>query len=183
VRLQLREGRHVPRMDSSFPLRPSLFDTLSAGARDYPKFGTVSQFRRSILRNVEWILKTRRSTIEGLDRLPEASESMLNYGLPDLSLLNGRDPADRERIAHWVKSALITFENRLQHESIEVEDVTPVPSSESKSDAEPAATHALPTAIHLRIRGVLAIEPYREPITLDTTISTHNGDIHVRATD
>ena len=162
-------------------LRPSLFDSLCGEHQGPSTAGTVAQLRRSVLRNVEWILGTRQTSPAGLERFPYARDSILAYGLPDLALIDIADPSDRQRVAEMVAQCIRRFEPRLRRDSVIVEDVT-VRAGEQAAPAvsgEPPAER--PRAIRLQVRGTLAIAPYQESIAFDTTITAQSGDVQVKA--
>ena len=101
-------------------LRPSIIDRLSGrfgGSRDgqFQPIG-VRELKQAVARDLEWLLNTRvwlPQTPEELEDLVEGRESLLCYGIPDLSVFSWASPADCQRIAALVEQTIRSFEPRL----------------------------------------------------------------------
>ena len=153
-------------------LRPSIIDRLSGrfGGRRRAEFQPIGvrELKRSVARDLEWLLNTRvwlPQDPEELAELTEARESLLNYGIPDLSVFSWASPTDCQRIAARVEQAIRIFEPRLLSRSVRCEIL---PSTDSSD-----------FSLKIRIEAVLYVEPISEHVTFDTKADFDGGGIRV----
>lgn len=125
--------------------------------------GSVARYRQSVLRDLEWLLNTRRTPDPAPDDLPLVRDSIYNYGLPDLSSLSADSPGDRRLLLREVQRTLQAYEPRL--DSVRV------------SAAEPAETSR--PQIRLAVEGLLLMEPEPERVTFDTVLELSSGHFDV----
>ncbi len=153
-------------------LRPSIIDRLSGrfgGSRraEFQPIG-VRELKQAVARDLEWLLNTRvwlPQDPEELAELTEARESLLSYGIPDLSVFSWASPTDCQRIAARVERAIRTFEPRLLSRSVRCEIL---PSTDSSD-----------FSLKIRIEAVLYVEPISEHVTFDTKADFDGGGIRV----
>lgn len=155
-------------------LRPSIIDRLSErpGGRRGGEFQPIGvrELKQAVARDLEWLLNTRVWLPQGpeeLAELPEAQESLLSYGIPDLSIFSWANPSDCQRIAALIEQALRTFEPRLLPSSIRCE-IMP-------------STDASDFSLKVRIEAVLYVEPISEHVTFDTKADFDGGGIRVES--
>jgi type VI secretion system protein ImpF len=107
-------------------LQPSLLDRLKDDAPSQTKESreqrilTMTQLRLSVLRDLGWLLNSRSlASADELEAYPEAANSVLNYGLPDLagSSVSNLDPQRLERI---VRQVIWDYEPRIIKKSVRV---------------------------------------------------------------
>jgi type VI secretion system protein ImpF len=107
-------------------LQPSLLDRLTDTDRNNttePRERRVLSLQRlkaGVLRDLGWLLNTGHyEAMEDLGAYPEVRNSVLNYGMPDLTgqSVSGMDPARLERI---VREAIIKFEPRVSSRTLKV---------------------------------------------------------------
>jgi type VI secretion system protein ImpF len=150
-------------------LRPSLIDRLSAsppgGARSALDGISAAELKRSVARDLEWLLNTRVWTPWNLAALEEAGRSILNYGMPELSAYSWASSDDARSIKSLIETAIRTFEPRLLPRSIKTE-VLP---------AEDVADFTL----RIRIEAILHVEPISEPVVFDTGLDFEGGGLRV----
>lgn len=150
---------------------PSVLDRLTGtvtGRRTHAGFGVqLEDLRQAVRRDLEWLLNTHRPLEVDPERYPEASTSVLTYGLPDLSSRSGTSSSDLESVAALMADAIRNHESRLIPSSVRVE---PLPAGESAR-----------SAMSFRITGVLRVETIREPVRFDSTIDPDAGGIRVEA--
>lgn len=121
--------------------------------------------RDTVRREIGWILNTTQfGALADLEMLPEVRDSVLNFGVPDLS---GKAVSHRVVLgrARDVRSALRSFEPRLDPQTLTVEPV-------EEAERENAATFV----IHADIRS--AVHPV--PVRLKTDIEADGGNVMVR---
>ncbi len=110
-------------------LQPSLLDRLTD---DEPHNGVESRDRRVlslrrlrevVLRDLAWLLNTGSlEGVEDLEPYPQVENSVLNYGMPDLtgSTASGTDTRMVEKM---VRQAILNFEPRLLTNTVKVKAV------------------------------------------------------------
>ena len=92
----------MPHVDSQKPLLPSLLDRLIDNEPDvstepqWQRAQSLRQFELGVLRDVEAMLNTRQSRPAMGEEFKELLQSVLTFGLPDLTA-NGRRQQRRRR--------------------------------------------------------------------------------------
>ena len=124
---------------------------------------SVRQLKLSLLRDVEWLLNTRRIPEPAPDAYPELQRSLYHYGLPDSTSLSGDDPAVRRLLQREIEECLRLFEPRLTSIA-----VTPVPPSEDRK-----------RELRFTIEALLRMEPNPERIVFDTVLDASSGGFSV----
>ena len=123
------------------------------------------RYRHSVLRDLEWLLNTRRTTTVVPDSLPELQSSVFAYGLPDLSSLSTDDSETRQALVRQIEQTVRRFEPRLEDVRV---------SLASSEEAE--------RRIHFTIEGLLKMEPNPERVVFDTVMEIASGDFSVSST-
>ena len=154
-------------------LQPSLLDRLtddepsrqveSAGARSM----SMHELKASVLRDLGWLLNTTNfECVQDLERLPLVAESVINYGIPELTgvTLTSIDVPTLER---QVREAIARFEPRILPESVRVRAVM-TPGLEDRN------------ALMFEIAGELWAEPVPERLFLMTQVDLETGDFLVK---
>ena len=124
---------------------------------------SVRELKAAVLRDLEWLLNTRRIADPAPDDYPEVQRSVYHFGLPDITSLSGDSDAARRRLRRQIEECVQLFEPRLT--SVRVSPVEP--------DQE--------TPRHLRflIDGMLRVDPNPERVTFDTVLETASGEFVV----
>jgi type VI secretion system protein ImpF len=149
-------------------LLPSIIDRLGADGgvgRGSQSGQSAADLKRSVARDLEWLLNTRVWTPWNLEALEEAGRSILNYGLPELSGFSWASGDDASAIRNLVESAIRTFEPRLLPRSIRTE----ILPSEDVSDFR----------LRIRIEAILQVDPISEPVVFDTGLDLEGGGLRV----
>jgi len=107
-------------------LQPSLLDRLSD---DEPGSAVESRERRvlslrtlreGVLRDLGWLLNTTNLlSVLGLDKLPHVANSVLNYGVPDISGIPLAS-LNQNQLERGIRQAIWDFEPRLIRSSVSV---------------------------------------------------------------
>jgi len=114
----------------------------------------LSYFRRALARDLESLLNTRlMAQTETFEEYPQASASMLRYGIPDLSGISLLNPDDRELLREQLRRAIETHEPRLSRVRI---------SLDAPRESE--------RHLRFRVDAVLKVHPHRPPVTFDATL-------------
>jgi type VI secretion system protein ImpF len=128
---------------------------------------SVRQLKLSLRRDLEWLLNARRTPEPANDSFENLSQSLFNFGLPDVTSLNHEATQDRARLLTMLERTIATFEPRLQHIK-----VTPL-------DPGRGAVHVL----RFQIEGMLMMDPEPEHISFDTVLQLASGQYDVRGGD
>jgi len=157
-------------MDRGRPIRPSLLDRLvdtAPGEAADPSVGLAeskARFERSVLRDLEWLLNTRRTLHPGTRAHPELRRSVHNYGVPDVTSLSADSQDSRGYLVERVREAIRVFEPRLRDVDVELQ-------SGEKGDR----------SVRIRIEGTLLMEDDAERIVFDTVLETTSGSFSVES--
>ncbi|MFT5423229.1 MAG: type VI secretion system protein ImpF [Phycisphaerales bacterium] len=164
----------MPELTSSETLQPSLLDRLTdeePGKQVESRENRVLSFNRlreAVIRDLTWLLNSNNLESTGmLEGYPHASESVINYGLRDMTGVteSSVDALDLERV---IRECVRRFEPRLLPESVRVK-------------AEPnAAGHATSgNRLAFKIEGDLWARPLPEHLFLQTEVDLESGSIRI----
>lgn len=163
----------MPRLDPDVTNVPSLLDRLlddqpaSSQESVLNRSQNVRALKRSVGRDLEALLNTRREALEDLsDDFAELSRSILNYGLPDFTAFNLLSQIDRARARRYLEAAITTFESRLARVNVSLE-----PPRE------------LDRALRFRVNALLRVDPAPEPVTFDAVLRLNTQEYLVQGKD
>ena len=125
---------------------------------------SISVLRRSVRRDLEALLNTRRRWRSWSEGYVELAASSLGYGISDFSAGAFNDPRRREWLRSDVEQTIRRFEPRLVRLRVTLMD----PKDE------------LEARLHLRIEGLLRVEPAPEPIAFDTLVDAATAEVLVK---
>lgn len=147
------------------PLLPSLLDRLDRAGRS-PAPGpsaTIDDLRAWVLRDLIDLLNSRRSPM----RLPSPlDDSLLAYGLPDLTVARLDEASARERLRAAVAEAIGRFEPRLFDVRVTID-----PSE---------AAHL---RLRFRIEAMLRAKPDPQPFAAEPLLDLPTRSFALRASD
>ncbi len=109
---------------------------------------TLRELRAAVLRDLENLLNSRNSYADLPPSFVEAGQSVLTYGLPDLTTLSSR--GDERRLRQAIDNAIRTFEPRLVNVSTTILPVVPTDRT-----------------LRIRVDARLQLEPHSEPVSFD----------------
>jgi type VI secretion system protein ImpF len=124
-------------------------------------YESVRRYRASVLRDLEWLLNTRRTIVPVTDPRSETARSAFVFGLPDITSLSGDSEASQMQVLRNIEEAIRIFEPRLS----EVR-VSPVGNEEGTR-----------RQIRFVIEGILKMEPSPERVAFDSMLDLSNGEI------
>ena len=158
------------RKTSSVPLlNRILLDEVFAGElhkmrKSAPSTSNIREIKRSVGRDIEVLLNTRRELLDGAaPEYNELNSSLLMFGLPDFTSYSLLNPEHRKSIRRSVEEALTKFEPRLKSVRVTLEPPT-------KFD----------TSIHFRIDALLRLDPAPEPVSFDAALQLGTSSYTVR---
>lgn len=140
-------------------VRRSVLDRLIQSAGAEPRSGaeSVRALKRAVLRDVEWLLNTRRIARPAPAHLSELVNSIYQYGLPDVTSVSADSKRLRQELLLEVQACIERFEPRLT-----AVRVTEPADSEDRRD------------IRFRVEAVLRLDPEPEPILFDTVLEAES---------
>ena len=159
----------MSRPDNEIRITPSVLDRLidnEPGLSSEPvasRYKSLGQLKQSVRRDLEWLLNTRQEITSVSPDMKELTNSVATYGLKDFSASNVKSPKDQNRLRQAIEGAVRTFEPRLEHVSVQLEQMR---------DGE--------RVLRFRISARLRVEPQPEPVTFDTMLQLGTGEYLVR---
>jgi type VI secretion system protein ImpF len=153
-------------------LQPSLLDRLTDTDRNNTteprerRVLSVQRLKAGVLRDLAWLLNTGHyEVLEDLSAYPEVRNSVLNYGMPDLTgqSVSGMDPVRLERI---VREAIIKFEPRVNSRTLKVT----VSVDDDRVNRN---------AMRFNIEGELWAQPTPMALFLKTELDLESGNVKV----
>jgi type VI secretion system protein ImpF len=123
---------------------------------------SITELKQSVRRDLEWLLNTRCFLDSERIDLDEARKSVAFYGLPDITGLRVKSPAELKRLSTAVETAIRNFEPRFL---------------DLKISFEPPS--AVDRQMRFRIEASLDMDPAPVPITFDTVLQVGGGAFSV----
>lgn len=154
-------------------LQPSLLDRLT-DERPYEKEEprsqrviSVTRLRALVRRDMGWLLNAGNlESMVDLESYPEVRNSVLNFGIPDLSGLMVSD-LNQEDIERMILEALLAYEPRILANTLRVR-------------ADVSSDRMNQNAIMFEIEGRLWAQPMPAELFLKTEIDLETGQVEVR---
>ena len=152
---------------------PSLLDRLTDEAPrvsiDPPVSRAESEraFRRSVERDVENLLNTRRTMYPAPDELADVRHSVYEYGLIDTTGIPVGTPGGRDHLLAALRDAIVRFEPRLAE--------TRVRLLEADQGSAPQ--------LRFVVEAVLLMERERQQVVFDTVLEVASGEYDVHDND
>jgi type VI secretion system protein ImpF len=155
----------MSRLSGERTVRPSVLDRLLDDERWETTDVSLSlaesrkRFQDSVLRDLGWILNTRRTTLPATRTHPEVLESVYQFGIPDVTSLSADSRDARTFLLAQVAEAIRVFEPRLVDVELSLVDD---PGAGARS-------------VRLRVEATLLMDPDPERIVFDTVLETASG--------
>ena len=152
-------------------LQPSLLDRLTDDEPDQRveprerRVLSIRTLREGVLRDLAWLLNTTNLlSVTDVQKLPYVSNSVINYGMPDISGISvaGLNLADLERC---IRQAIWDFEPRLVRSSVSVKAIASSAGENNK--------------IMFEIEADMWAQPYPERLYLKTELDIDRATIRL----
>lgn len=163
----------MPARTSTKTVRQSILDRLidlnPKNSKDPPLSwtGSVEELKASVLRDLEWLLNTRRLPLPDEEVSEELRHSLHYYGLTDITSLSAEAPETSARLIRNIQEAIELFEPRLSGARVAL-----VPSKEPGRQR-----------LHFVIEAMLEMEPNPERVVFDSVLEVMSGSFVVTGTD
>lgn len=162
----------MPDLPPTERLQPCLLDRLTDNepgkkteSRDN-RVLSLQQYRRAVLRDLSWLLNTMRGKDEELISSSAIADSVLNYGIRDLTGLNA-EALSIHQLEREILAAIKRFEPRIMPDTLRVR-------GEDRSSSE-GTGH-----LYFEITGTLWARPMPEELDIQTEVDLGTGRIEVR---
>jgi len=141
-----------------------LIDEAPREAADAPGTweSSLLELRERLVRDVEWLLNTRRITEPAPDSCPELQRSVYHFGLPDITSMAASEDS-RALLARAVAECIELFEPRLTAVRVI-----------AKETGEAAGR-----GLHFTIEALLRLDPSPERVVFDTIVESISGRVVV----
>ncbi len=155
---------------SSHPLLSPVLDRLidedPAVTREPSKSRSevLADMRRSVRRDLEHLLNTRRRPLLPVEGLEEIEDSVVRYGLPDIAAQNLGSAHGRAALVRELEQTIRKFEPRLRRVKVSIVD---------------NAAH-LDRTLRFRINALLRAHPAPEPVVFDSAYEPDSGAFEVK---
>lgn len=148
-------------------VRLSVLDRLTQG--DEPENTgswtlSVQKYKKGVLRDLDWLLNTRRTYDAADEGMPELRSSLYHYGLSDITSMSGDSTVVRRWLVRHVEEVIEMFEPRLT----EVR-VVPVMKEEGNS-----------RTVRFAIEALLKMDPNPERVVFDTVLEVTSGKFQLK---
>lgn len=159
----------MPDVRSDQPLVPSVLDRLvdfEPDVKSEPyrsRNQLLREMKQSVRRDLQNLLNTRVRCVPWPPGLTEVKQSLVNYGIPDLSAASLGSDKERQEFCQVLKSIILQYERRLRRLDVHL------------TEAETSDR-----TLRFQIEAVLQVEPAPEPITFDSSLSLSTGAFEVK---
>ncbi len=125
--------------------------------------GSVEALKASLVRDLEWLLNSRRIVEPAGAEYPEVRNSVYHYGIPDISSRSADSISEQQGLSRDIEECVRLFEPRLT-------DVRVVVRPSTEKGARLA---------RFVIEAMLRMEPNPERVVFDTVLETPTGKFSV----
>ena len=161
----------MARPETNRPLLPSLLDRLLDEEPDvksdplWARTRSAQEIREGVRRDLEMLLNTVQTRPRLFESQSELADSVLTYGLPDLTMRSLDDPGEQKVLCELITKVVTRFEPRLRNVRVAIRPMA----------------GALQRTVHLQIDAVLHVDPLVERVAFDTLIDATGGTCVVKA--
>ena len=124
----------------------------------------LRDLKQAVRRDLENLLNTRIRCIAWPAELPELRQSMVNYGIPDLTGTPLASSREREEFRRTIQAVILLYEPRLKKLKVTLGD----------------QADAIDRTIRFRLEAILQAEPAPEPVAFDSTLRVTTGSFEVK---
>ena len=121
----------------------------------------MRQVEKSLLRDLENLLNTRRNILEPPEAYGELTRSLYTYGLRDYTAENPNNPMVLQNLRREIAQSVALFEPRLKNVVVQID------SSRERR------------VLSFRIAGTMVVESFAEPVTFDIQLDPNRGEYHI----
>lgn len=127
------------------------------------RFYVISQVKRSVIRDLENLLNSRRQILLPPAVCREVNNSLYTYGLKDFTSQSPKSTSIKQQLRLNVEKAISLFEPRLKNVSVRVEEI--------KQQIQ---------SVRFKIVALLIVQPLKVPITFDMFFDVNKCDYVIK---
>jgi type VI secretion system protein ImpF len=148
------------------PVLDRLLDNNPEATREAPasRHQLLHELITAVRRDLENLLNTRVRCLAVSDDCKELKQSLVNYGIPDISAASLNSPQDCNKFCQLLQSIIRQFEPRFKTVT-----VTPLANADAQD-----------RTFRFRIDALLIAEPAPEPIVFDSVLRPVTGAFEVK---
>jgi type VI secretion system protein ImpF len=124
---------------------------------------SVRQIKDAVIRDLEYLLNTRRQILVPSPEYREVQNSLYMYGLQDFTMKNPASTMVRQKLRQVIERTISRFEPRLKNVNVQIET-----SGQNARD------------LRFRITAILVIDPITEPVVFDTYFDVSRGEYKIK---
>jgi type VI secretion system protein ImpF len=124
---------------------------------------SLEVLQKSLLRDLQWLLNTRQISEPADDSFEFLSESIFNYGLPDITALSADSSETPRRLQRIIEETIERFEPRLS--DVRVTAVRTGSSADRR--------------VQFLIEADLRVDPETERVEFDTVLEVSSGKFQI----
>ncbi len=154
----------MARAKSEILVTQSLIDRLS-NVEQWPetRASSISMYRDSMKRDLEWLLNTRKPVMPELESFPATAASILNYGFPDIHSFDGSAGKEQNALSAALEKCIRHYEPRINQPRVYL-----------------TCSDALSRSLRFHIEGQITYENMNEEIKFDTVLELISGEYEVK---
>ncbi len=149
----------------------SLLDRLMDDHPETPSEGQsemlydISRYKQAVARDLESLLNTRCTCLddEMMEPFPLTRNSLLQFGITDLSSLSLLNPEDRMFLRDSIRKTIERYEPRLTKVRVSLE-----------------ISREFNQMLRFRVDALLKVHPSRPPVTFDAMLQLSSNTYHVK---
>ncbi|MFT7287921.1 MAG: type VI secretion system protein ImpF [Halieaceae bacterium] len=136
-------------------IRPSLLDRLTNADnfKEGSRYYSINELRHSVQTDLQYLLNTRVRFLSPDEECAETQDTIVNFGLPDITTQSLVSEQGRRQFASWMERSIRRFEPRFK-------DVTVNVGGQFEKEE----------GLAFRIDAVLFADPAPEDVAFDSTI-------------
>ena len=154
----------MARTKSEILVTQSLVDRL-VDQEQWPetRAASISMYRESLKRDVEWLLNTRQPVVPEIESYPATAASVFNFGLPDIRSFDGSAGKEQNALTTALENCIRIFEPRIIQPRVFL----------TRADL-------LSRSLKFHIEGQVFYENMDEEIKFDTVLDSISGEYEVK---
>lgn len=124
---------------------------------------SVRQIKDAVIRDLEYLLNTRRQILVPSVEYREVRNSLYMYGLQDFTMKNPASTMVKQKLRQVIERTISRFEPRLKNVNVQIEAL-----GQNARD------------LRFRITAMLVLEPITEPVIFDTYFDVSRGEYKIQ---
>jgi type VI secretion system protein ImpF len=157
-------GGRAVRVRTETLVTQTILDRFLLSPEDWPKTRkeSMDRYKDAMRRDLEWLLNTRKPVMPILEEFPQVTNSVFNFGFPDLHNFDNAQGHDKDAVSLALEKCIRIFEPRISQPRVSL----------TRSDT-------LARSLKFRIEGKIRYDDAEEDIKFDTVLELISGEYEV----